>query len=290
MNDFNNYKKLFPSTIHFPIYELINKLDNKTTSLFIPDGNKYFVWFTKYNNNLVCLFWDKNENNNIIFEYACFSEELTKGIGTIAYGTLKDKSFYCELLYYFKGQSITGSYMDRFIMLKNMFQYLHSSNFSNTIHFYLPFMSNTKFIFESTNIPYKTNTILQFDNNKIKCLNLEDYVGSFKILKRKEYEDVYELWNVNNNGTFEFYSTALVNDLKTSNFLKNDIFNLNINYINSQFLNETILEELEWNFYKNDFFVGCIFIPEFRKWKPIIKKSNADILKSIQYLEKKILC
>jgi hypothetical protein len=151
-------------------------------------------------------------------------------------------------------------------------------------------MSNTKFLFESTNVPYKTKYILQFNNNKIKSLNLEDYIVSFKILKRREYEDVYELWNMNNHGNYEFYSTALVNDLKTSNFLKNDIFNLNINYKNSQFLNDTILEELEWNFYKNEFFVGCIFIPEFRKWKPIVKKTNADILKSILNLEKKILC
>jgi hypothetical protein len=295
MNEnFDDLSLLFP-IINIHTYESINKLDNKTTSLFIPDGIKCFSWFTKYNNNSICLILEKNNKINdtdneykTTFHYASFSDELTKGNGTIVYGTLVDKSFYCETLYYFKGLTITGTSIDKFIILKNLFSYIYFSKFSDTLHFYLPYMANSKFIFEATNLPYSVSNILQFQNNKIKSFNLNELIGCFKILKRNEYEDVYELWILNNEGCYSFYSTALVNDLKTSNFLKNDIFNLDIDYRNSQFLNDNILEEIEWKFSKNDFFVGCIYISEFRKWKPIIKKNNADNIKSIQNTEKKI--
>ncbi len=287
LNDLNDLKILFPN-INVGIYEPLNKLDNKTTSLFIPEGIKKFSWFTKYNNKSICLLLDKTENDitNIEFKYSSFSEELTKGIGTIIYGTLVENCFYCELLYYFKGLSITGTFMDKYLMLKNVFQHIYFSNFSNALHFYLPYMANSKFLIEATNLPYNISYILQFINNKPKILYLKELIGCFKIIKRNEYEDVYELWVLDNKGFYEFYSTALVNDFKTSHFLKNELFDLNIDYINSQFLKESALEENEWKFI-NEKFVGCIFIPEFRKWKPIIKKNNADVLKSIQIIEKK---
>jgi hypothetical protein len=288
MNIFNNLKNNFPD-LKLPSYESINKLDNKTTSLFIPEGYKCFAWFIKYENNPICLFWDKNDQSDLIFRYVCFSDELTKGTGTIVYGTLLNDSFYCENIYYLKGKTVTGNSTEKFIVLKTLFQDIHFSNFLHTIHFYLPFMGNTKVIYESTNQPYNVDYILQISNNKYKIFKINDNIGSFKIVKRKEYEDVYELWVLNKNETFEFYSTALVNNIKTSNFLKNDIFNLNINYKNTQFLNENDLEVLEWNFDENqDFFVGCIYIQEFRKWKPIIKKSYADNLTIIKNVEKKI--
>jgi hypothetical protein len=290
MEIFNNFKLLFP-IINIPIYESINKLDNKTTSLFIPEGNKCFAWFIKYKNNPICLFWDKNEQSDIFFRYTCFSDELSKGVGTIIYGTLLNNSFYCETIYYLKGNTVTGTAIDKFVMLKTIFPLLHISNFSDSIKFYLPFMSNTKFIYESTNQPYLVDYILQISNNKYKIFKINNIICSFKIIKKKHYEDIYELWCLNKNELFEFYSTALVNDLKTSNFLKNDIFKLNINYKNTQFLNENDLEVLEWNFNENeDFFVGCVYIQEFRKWKPIIKKNDADNLINIQNIEKKIFC
>lgn len=287
LNDLNDLKCLFPQ-LNVASYEPLNKLDNKTTSLFIPEGIKRFSWFTKYNNKSICLLLEKidNEIENIEFRYSSFSDELTKGIGTIIYGTLVENSFYCETLYYFKGLSITGTFMDKFLMIKNVFQYIYFSNFSDTLHFYLPYMANSKFLMEATNLPYNISHIIQFNNNKPKLLNLNELIGCFKILKRNEYEDVYELWVLDNQGFYEFHSTALVNDFKTSHFLKNELFELNIDYINSQFIKESVLEENEWKF-KSENFVGCIFIPEFRKWKPIIKKYNADILKTIQNIEKK---
>jgi hypothetical protein len=287
MENFEELKLSFPTNIYLPLYESINKLDSKITSLFIPEGNKYFCWFTKYNNTPICLLLEKNDNiiTSITFKYASFSEELTKGNGTILYGTLIENSFYCELLYYIKGNSVTGSFIDKFINMKNLFQYLYFSTFSDTLNFYIPFMSNSKYIFESTNLPYKVNSIIQLQS-KPKILHIDELIASFKIIKRKEYEDVYELWCMNNN-CYEFYSTALVNDLKTSHFLKNEIFNLNIDYKNSQFLDEKFLEDLENNINEKEYFVGCVYILEFRKWKPIIKKNYADNLKNIQIIEKK---
>jgi hypothetical protein len=288
-------KILFPN-ITIPHYESLNKLDNKTTSLFIPDGKKRFAWFMKRNDKPMCLILEKNdecdnhENGivNIEFKYSSFSVELTKGIGTIIYGTLVHNSFYCESLHYFKGLNITGTLMDKYILTKNIFQYIYFSNFTNTLEFHLPYMSNSKYILEASNLPYPVRYILQFNNNKPKLFDLNELIGSFKILKRDEYEDVYELWVLDNNKTFyEFYSTALVNDFKTSHFLKNDLFDLNIDYRNSQFLKDSILDDFEWKFNQKDFFVGCIFIPEFRKWKPLIQKKDADILKTIQNIEKK---
>ena len=85
---------------------------------------------------------------------------------------------------------------------------------------------------------------------------------------------------MNDDGSYAYYSNALVNDFKTSHFLKMLFYKRRANYKSIEFSDD----EYEEN--ERDIFVGCLFIPEFKKWKPYIVKT-ADFLKKIQFSEKK---
>ena len=94
---------------------------------------------------------------------------------------------------------------------------------------------------------------------------------------------MYELFVLNELNVPVFYSTALVNDFKTSHFI-NKLFCKKINYKNVEFSDSEEESNLETK--PNNIYVGCLFIPEFKKWKPYGIK-NIDFIKTIQFLEKK---
>ena len=65
-------------------------------SMLIPRGIKYFVWFTLYNNNPICIFLPIKDNKiqKCIHKYVCFEESLCINGGTILYGTLVNTHFF----------------------------------------------------------------------------------------------------------------------------------------------------------------------------------------------------
>jgi hypothetical protein len=122
---------------------------------------------------------------------------------------------------------------------------------------------------------------------------LHNLFGHFHIKKDESLEDVYNLYTLENESlqskkskNFVFYSTALVNDFKTSHFLKK-LFKIKTTYKNIEFENID-LETKELDSNDKDLFVSCIYIYEFKKWKPYISKhGDPDSTKTIVFKEKK---
>ena len=258
-------------------YNKTNTL-SKHTCFFIPKGPKFFAAFTYLDNMPVCIFIDSNNKQTI--KYACFKEELC--LGTLFYGTYIQNYFVCETIYYYKNEKVIDQLPLLKYILENM---IRESDYGECISFKLPHMSNSNFILECSNVPYNVYGILQ----NLRLLSINYILGGFQIKKRVDTEDVYELFVLNELSVPVFYSTALVNDFKTSNFL-NKLFCKKINYKNVEFSDSE--DEIETKgvstlcLESKPIYVGCLFIPEFKKWKPYGNK-NIDFIKTIQFIEKK---
>jgi hypothetical protein len=268
------------------LFPKINKINYDLTThltkpmslcLFIPKGPKLFAWFTYYNNQSICLFYNE-EQEKIFTKYVCFKEELS--LGTILYGTLVDNNFVCETIHLYKNESIGGNYVNKLNIMKEILKFSIKDSDLESISFKLPQMSNSKILLECSNLPYQIYGILQIDNRP-KMIILHHLFGHFNI-KKDSLEDVYNLYAFNENHQIVLYSTALINDFKTSHFLKK-IFNIKKTYKNIEFSDDDDTEYKE-----KDICVSCIYIHEFKKWKPyVLKKGDADSTKTIQFKEKK---
>jgi hypothetical protein len=138
-------------------------------------------------------------------------------------------------------------------------------------------MSNSSCILEASNLPYPVYGIVQ----GLRMFVLHTVLGGFQIKKRPETEDVYELFTLDEDGKSIFYSTALVNDFKTSHFLKTLFYKRRLTYKNVEFSDD----EDDADEVQDKIYVGCLYISEFKKWKPYVLK-NQDSLKKILFLEK----
>jgi hypothetical protein len=271
---------LFPkiTKINYDVTNHLNKM-----SLFIPKGPKLFAWFTYYNNQPICLFYNQ-EQGKIFTHYVCFKEEMS--LGTILYGTLIDNHFVCETIHLYKNESVGGNFVSKLNIMKEILKFsikdTKCTNSFQTISFKLPQMSNSKVLLECSNLPYHVYGILQIDSQKNpKMIILHHLFGHFHI-KKDSLEDVYNLYALNEKNELTIYSTALVNDFKTSHFLKK-IFRIKTTYKNVEFSDDEDTPLCE-----SSIFVSCIYIHEFKKWKPyILKQGAADSTKTIIFKEKK---
>jgi hypothetical protein len=276
-----------------PLFPKINKINYDVTNhltknmcLFIPKGPKLFAWFTYYNNQCICVFYNPDQSQ-IFTNYVCFKEELT---GTILYGTLIDNQFVCETIHLYKNESIGGNFLSKLNIIKEILQFYIKDSDLPSISFKLPQMSNSKVILECSNLPYQVYGILQIDSRP-KIAILSHLFGHFQI-KKDSLEDVYNLYALNEKNELTLYSTALVNDFKTSHFLKK-LFRIKTTYKNVEFSDS---DEDETNVPKDiltikqerEIYVSCIYIHEFKKWKPYIsKRGEPDSTKIIIFKEKK---
>jgi hypothetical protein len=264
-------------------YDVTNNL-NKNVCLFIPKGPKLFAWFTYYKNQSICIFYNQ-EQGKIFTHYVCFKEELS--LGTILYGTLIDNLFVCETIHLYKNESVGGNFVTKINLIKDILTFsIKDTNCIQAISFKLPQMtmpiSNSKVLLECSNLPYHVYGILQIDQKYPKMIILHYLFGHFHI-KKDSLEDVYNLYALNEKNEMSIYSTALVNDFKTSHFLKK-LFRIKTTYKNVEFSDdEDSIQENE-----NLIYVSCIYIHEFKKWKPYIsKQGGADSVKTILFKEKK---
>ena len=270
----------------FPLID-IQKFDvvhsiSKQPALLIPKGPKYFAWFTYYEKNPICILLpiENNKIQKLVHCFVSFKEELCKGIGTILYGTLLDNRFIAENVYY-KDVKINTSYYEKIRIINDILLAINTSNYSKSISFHFPTICKQRFILEASNMPYQVYGILQlFNSPRIFILNQR--TKTFLAKKREETEDVYELYAYDERRQLQFISTALINDFKTSFFMKNNMFKNKNNYKNIE------LSDSEEEEYLGDIIVSCIFIPEFKRWKPYsTKNKNIDSIKEIKIAEKK---
>jgi len=164
---------------HFPNVELSyetlvhKKVYSSDFVLAIPEGRRYFSWFTTFKTQNVCVLLEITENKqicNIEIVNTCFHGELS--YGTIFYGTTfkyKNARYFCtEDIYYYKGIDISKK---AFSEKLDIFKTIYSSEikqkyfFEHCVIFGLPLISN---LFQNVVgtielLPYKIKYI-QFRN------------------------------------------------------------------------------------------------------------------------------
>ena len=123
LQNFPNIELCFETIIHKTVPTQYNYV------LAIPEGRKYFAWFTTYKNQNVCFLLEISNNKqicNIECIYTCFHKDLE--YETVLYGTgfkqMGYRFFSCEDIYMYKGTILTKSthYSKKLIMFQNIFK------------------------------------------------------------------------------------------------------------------------------------------------------------------------
>ena len=116
----------------FPKFELSyenithKKVHNANVILAIPEGKRFFTWFTSYNHENICFSLEIDDNNKIKNIKKLNTSFMDCLLGTIFYGTMfkyNDIScFSIEDIYYYKGQNyIYTPYSNKLQLLKAIF-------------------------------------------------------------------------------------------------------------------------------------------------------------------------
>ena len=292
----------------FPKFELSyetmmhNKVHNSDIILAIPDGPKFFAWFTEYNDENVCFIFDAINRTHVQIARTSFNDKLVYGEGTILYGTIfkyNDVSCFCiEDIYYYKGLCVTDKpYFNKLQTIKTCLQKeLTSIALTNKFTIFgLPIM-NANFnalLREIDLLPYKISQIQfrYFHSRKIQFVKYykprtdnetrdNKLIGSgtkanviFKISPQIQ-TDIYNLF-VYNEGKEEFYDIAFIPDYNTS-VLMNKLFrnikeNQNLDTLEESDDEEECENEKEdkFVFLDRSFKMNCKYNYKFKKWVPL---------------------
>jgi hypothetical protein len=296
---------------HFPKFELSyeiithKKVHGANIVLAIPEGNKYFAWFTSYKNNNVCVLLQINENKNIVnveIVKASFTDKLA--LGTIFYGTLfsysKNNCYFCiEDLYYYVGKSCLNlKYISKLEILRDIFknEICQTALTNQFITFGLPLILNElKLIFKEIQLlPYKISEI-KFRYFDIKKIYSMKYIkpgyhnnAIFKITADIE-PDIYNLF-MYKDGTEVFYDIAFIPNYNTS-VMMNKLFrkikeNDNLDAIEESDNEEEFQNNKEdkYVYLDRSFKMNCEYNSKFKRWIPISLASRNDNIISCKNL------
>ena len=119
INEFPNIKLSYENITYKKVY-------NSDVILAIPEGKRFFTWFTSYNHENICFSLEIDDNNKIKNIKKLNTSFMDCLLGTIFYGTMfkyNDIScFSIEDIYYYKGQNyIYTPYSNKLQLLKDIF-------------------------------------------------------------------------------------------------------------------------------------------------------------------------
>ena len=214
-------------------YEIIshNKVYDAEFILAIPEGKKYFAWFTSFKMQNVCILLEINGENKQIghveFGVTCFHEQLCYGVGTILYGTIfryeGTRFFSIEDIYYYKGKSThTIPYSNKLILGKQIFttDIKQISYYEGQMVFGLPLIDSLypNLLNAVGILPYKVK-YLQFRYNTHRKIVNNPYF--------KAGEGVQNNYN-NTRGQYQQQQTPRITELifNVKPEIQNDIYNL----------------------------------------------------------------
>lgn len=307
---FNENDKKYIMRI-FPKIELCYEKvgHNKVSSdycIAIPQGRKYYSWFTCVKNKFVCVLLEIGFNNKITsvkFYNCCFKNELS--YGTIFYGTLIDRRFFfIEDIFYYKGNDISfNNNYNKLMLIKNIFDNeLKSLSYcKNDIVFGLPVMKPTyNDLYNSMlHLPYKIYSA-QFRNmrNNLRSNYLmknESIVRAIFLVKASVQNDIYNLFYKTEKAGIIKYGTARIPNYDTS-MMMNKLFRIIKENDNLDKLEESDdedeFENVELDKYvdlKKRVKMECVYNHKFKKWIPfkVCKDNNALVTEhEIKRLEK----
>jgi len=307
---------------NFPKFELCyeinthNKVLGQSVILAIPEGKKYFAWFTSYKNDNVCFLLEINENKyivNVQIITTIFTDKLA--LGTILYGTLfnndknnKNNNYFCvEDMYYYAGKSCYNfTYLLKLEKMKELFKNEISqiALINKFTIFGLPLILNDLqlMIKEIQLLPYNVSEIKFrfFENKYAKKILVMKYFkpgttqkpdnylrkeSIFKITADVE-PDIYNLFIYKNN-TEEYYDMAFIPDYKTS-VMMNKLFrnikeNNNLDAIEESDNEEEFEDSREdkYVYLDRSFKIKCEYNNKFKRWIPISLAGENDIIVSI---------
>ena len=165
---------------HFPNVELSyetmvhKKVYSSDFVLAIPEGRKYFAWFTTFKTQNVCVLLEITENKQICrieIINTCFHSQLS--YGTVFYGTTfkyKNARYFCtEDIYYYKGVDVSKkAFSEKLDIFKTIYsgEIKQKYFFENSVIFGLPLISNQfqNVVGTIELLPYKIKNI-QFRNS-----------------------------------------------------------------------------------------------------------------------------
>ena len=247
----NNLSEHDKNTIlqDFPKIELSYEtaVHNKVQSNYmaaIPQGKKYFAWFTVYNEQNVCLLLEISAHCkqilNISPVYTAFDSSLCfGGFGTIVYGTCiyykQTQFFSLEDLFYYKGRNVCGDYhINKLYIFKHMLQQDLGQYAFNTqcLIFGLPFIHNDYSILVKTiaELPYKIYSVKCYNLNKTEIFTFRysDFLnfGNIEALQpsilpyKKQSVNIAHSNNNHINNIHNIHKTASTNSNSNSNNIK----------------------------------------------------------------------
>jgi len=269
LKQFPNVELSYETNVH-------NKVQNADYVLAIPEGKKYFAWFTVFKNQNVCVLMEIGKNKKIVglrTVYCCFKDSLS--YGTIFYGTLFSldaRFFSIENVLYYKGNHCSASsFKDKLDILEIVFsREIKQHRVTNSsIVFGLPIISATydDLMKKTVDLPYLIKYVQFRENRKNRandCLNLDISktrqvceIDSTLTISREKYENIKPKMRDNKQ--------RIVFHIKPD--IQNDIYHLHLN------------DNGELNYY------NVAYIPDFktsvmmnRLFRNIKENENLDAL------------
>ena len=253
----------------FPKFELSyenithKKVHNANVILAIPEGKRFFTWFTFYNHENICFSLEIDDNNKIKNIKKLNTSFMDCLLGTIFYGTMfkyNDIScFSIEDIYYYKGQNyIHTPYSNKLQLLKAIFTNEISQSLLNNRFtvFGMPLIYSdfNLLLTDIQNLPYKISQLKFrfFEKNnsrKIMTMNYYNQTKNTEQIDKKIVQrdrDTYQnqrdknkktaifkimagtepdIYNlfITKNGNEVYYDIAIIPDYKTS-VMMNSLF------------------------------------------------------------------
>lgn len=289
----------------FPKFELCyeisthNKVYDSLVTLAIPVGEKWFAWFTDYQETNACILINSQRTQGRIVKTS-FSDKLA--YGTIYYGTLihNESSFCVEDMYYCMGKYVNHlSYVEKLKLLKQLFSKEMSQLrlCSTFLTFGLPMMT-TQSVPDWTGINYSIASIqYRFANRKIMSrpynttivdknrtkLRTNTNTHTNTSVQRAKKQQIFtvvpdtkpDIYFLMNPSTSEYVDIAFVPDYKTSVLLNTLFRNIKEN-TNLDAIEESDDEEDFQNCTENKYVymsraidMNCEFNPKFKRWVPL---------------------
>lgn len=297
-----NYSVLFPKiTTLLPqinendlCYNYMKNSNYNNMKIYMPSGRKLMLWFVKYDGNCYCLLIDnfsQNVKNKIHFKYMSFKRELTNGVGTILWVTNVDDQYCVNKILYYMGEKYTKkNILENMKDIKFIMDfYLNQPHDDIFMKLRLPVMSHDpNYVYIASSLNYRIYNILSSNNYSIL---LNEYFAQFQINVQHYKRDIYKLSCLNNNEIKE-YDNAYVNDMKTSNFLKNVFRIKHYNYKEIELSDDEEDKIVDTDKYEEklktkNMIITCIYIPHMNKWKPykVANNNRIDTYKKIKYIE-----
>lgn len=297
----NMILKDFPTNLKLSYENIVHKkVYDADIIMAIPDGTKYYAWFSTYKNQNVCFFFDITFNTLFIGQT---SFEDTLSYGTIFYGTMfyynKIKCFSIENILQYKGKYVNQLvYNEKLYIIKECLSKELSQKviYDNYILFGLPVMQanndfNT-FLNTIETLPYKVSYIYYKHINNPYCFFKMNYYkpgSQYKSLHTNTnnkvtkaifnvtpdiQNDIYNL-HTYDNGSLVFFDIAFIPDYSTSVFMNKLFRKIKENH-NLDSLEESDDEEEFQNdkidkfvYLKRNYKMYCEYNHKFKKWIPL---------------------